>query len=81
MSFWASAASADRSRRYDREQRKSEFRKKALIKAHARQKAHLGQDDPRLARAIFTLRETAGYLDVPKSNIHAGRDHRKPSTR
>lgn len=29
----------------------------------------MGANDPRLARAIFTLRETAGYLDVPKSNI------------
>jgi uncharacterized protein (DUF433 family) len=28
-------------------------------------------DDPRLSRAIFTLREAAGYLDVPKSTIHA----------
>jgi uncharacterized protein (DUF433 family) len=27
-------------------------------------------DDPRVARAIFTLRETAGYLGVPKSTIH-----------
>jgi uncharacterized protein (DUF433 family) len=44
-------------------------RRKALIKTHARQKAHLEADDPRLARAIFTLRETAGYLNVPKSNI------------
>jgi uncharacterized protein (DUF433 family) len=28
-------------------------------------------DDPRLSRPIFTLREAAGYLDVPKSTIHA----------
>ena len=28
-------------------------------------------DDPRMSRAIFTLREAAGYLDVPKSTIHA----------
>ncbi len=28
-------------------------------------------DDPRLSRAIFTLREAAGHLDVPKSTIHA----------
>ena len=28
-------------------------------------------DDPRLSRAIFTLREAAGYLDVPKSTVHA----------
>ncbi len=49
--------------------RSFEFRRKALIKTHARQKTQLGADDPRLARAIFTLRETAGYLDVPKSSI------------
>lgn len=67
--FGPCPASADRSPRYDREQRKLEFPRKALIKTHARKKAHLGADDPRLARAIFTLRETAGYLDVPKSNI------------
>jgi uncharacterized protein (DUF433 family) len=29
----------------------------------------MGADDPRIARAIFTLRDLAGYLDVPKSNI------------
>lgn len=28
-------------------------------------------DDPRLSRAIFTLREAAGYLDVTTSTIHA----------
>ena len=44
-------------------------RVKALIKTHARQKAHLGADDPRIARAIFTLRETAAYLDLPKSTV------------
>lgn len=27
-------------------------------------------EDARLSRATFTLRETAGYLDVPKSTIH-----------
>jgi uncharacterized protein (DUF433 family) len=68
-SIWPCPASADRSRRYDRKQRKPEFRRKSLIKTHARQKTQLGADDPRLAHAIFTLRETAGYLDVPKSNI------------
>lgn len=30
----------------------------------------LRDNDPRLARAIFTLRETGGYLGVPKSTIH-----------
>ena len=28
-------------------------------------------DDSRLSRAIFTLRETAGYLEIPESTIHA----------
>ncbi len=30
----------------------------------------LGGDDPRVAQAVFTLREAAGYLDVPKSTVH-----------
>ena len=30
----------------------------------------LGGDDPRVAQAVFTLREAAGYLHVPKSTIH-----------
>ena len=30
----------------------------------------LAPDDLRLARPIFTLRETSGYLGVPKSTIH-----------
>jgi uncharacterized protein (DUF433 family) len=30
----------------------------------------LGADDPRIAQALFTLRETAGHLEVPKSTIH-----------
>ena len=30
----------------------------------------LAPDDLRVARPIFTLRETAGYLGVPKSTIH-----------
>jgi uncharacterized protein (DUF433 family) len=31
----------------------------------------IGTEDARLSRAIFTLPEAAGYLDVPKSTIHA----------
>jgi uncharacterized protein (DUF433 family) len=31
----------------------------------------MGADDPRVARAIFTLRETAGYLDVPNSTVQS----------
>jgi uncharacterized protein (DUF433 family) len=34
-----------------------------------RQPTHLRADDPRVARAIFTLRETAGYLGIPKSTV------------
>jgi uncharacterized protein (DUF433 family) len=30
----------------------------------------LSPEDPRVARPIFTLRETAGYLGVPKSTVH-----------
>lgn len=30
----------------------------------------LDQHDPRAARAVFTLRETAGYLGIPSSTIH-----------
>lgn len=37
----------------------------------SQQQPRIRGDDPRVARAIFTLRETAGYLDVPKSTIHA----------
>jgi uncharacterized protein (DUF433 family) len=33
--------------------------------------AALDGDDARLSHAIFTLRETAGYLGVPNSTIHA----------
>jgi len=29
----------------------------------------IGVDDARVARAIFTLRETAGYLGIPKSTV------------
>ena len=32
--------------------------------------ATIDASDARLSRAIFTLRETAGYLSVPKSTIH-----------
>jgi uncharacterized protein (DUF433 family) len=45
-------------------------RRKSPIKKPAKQKAQIGADDPRIARAIFTLRETAAYLDVPKSTVH-----------
>lgn len=33
--------------------------------------ARIGADDPRVARAAFTLRETAGYLGLPGSTLHS----------
>jgi uncharacterized protein (DUF433 family) len=30
----------------------------------------MGADDPRIARPVFTLRETAGYLGLPLSTLH-----------
>lgn len=40
-----------------------------LIKKTTKRKAGLANDDPRIARAIFTLRETATYLGIPKSTV------------
>ncbi|HEY7934076.1 MAG TPA: DUF433 domain-containing protein [Solirubrobacteraceae bacterium] len=31
----------------------------------------IGTDDPRVARAVFTLREAAGYLGLPKSTLYS----------
>jgi uncharacterized protein (DUF433 family) len=42
-----------------------------IVTVSEKQANAIGGDDPRLSRAIFTLREAAGYLDVPKSTIHA----------
>jgi uncharacterized protein (DUF433 family) len=39
------------------------------IKRPPKQQIHIGADDPRVARGIFTLRETAAYLDIPKSTV------------
>jgi uncharacterized protein (DUF433 family) len=39
------------------------------IEARTKEKVQIGADDPRLARGIFTLKETAAYLDIPKSNV------------
>jgi uncharacterized protein (DUF433 family) len=44
--------------------------KETQIKTTANQSARLGADDPRIARAIFTLHETAAYLGIPKSTVH-----------
>lgn len=40
------------------------------ITSSTRKKPRIGGDDPRVARAIFTLRETAAYLGVPASTVH-----------
>ncbi len=45
-------------------------KKEAPIKTPAKQRASIGADDPRIARAIFTLHETAAYLGIPKSTVH-----------
>lgn len=37
----------------------------------SQQQGTIGADDPRVTRGIFTLRETASYLGVPKSTIHS----------
>jgi uncharacterized protein (DUF433 family) len=42
----------------------------SFISKSMKKKGGIGGDDPRLAHAIFTLRETAAYLDVPKSTVH-----------
>jgi len=34
-------------------------------------KIAIGADDPRIARAVFTLREAAGYLGLPNSTLHS----------
>ncbi len=43
--------------------------KEAPIKTSAKQTVRIGADDLRVARAIFTLRETAAYLGIPKSTV------------
>jgi uncharacterized protein (DUF433 family) len=59
----------DRERRYDRPEAFDETKRNS-IKKSTKQRPRIGADDPRVARAIFTLRETAAYLDVPKSTVH-----------
>lgn len=41
-----------------------------LISSSTNKRTRIGSDDPRVASAIFTLRETAAYLGVPKSTVH-----------
>ncbi|HEY5708250.1 MAG TPA: DUF433 domain-containing protein [Solirubrobacterales bacterium] len=57
-------AKRDLPRRYDRSPTKEH-----LISKAAKRRPRIGTDDPRIAHAIFTLRETAAYLDVPKSTV------------
>jgi uncharacterized protein (DUF433 family) len=47
-----------------------QLKKGMPIDKRARQRTFIEPDDPRVARPIFTLRETAGYLGVPKSTVH-----------
>lgn len=49
-----------------------------LISNSAKRKTQIGPDDPRVARAIFTLRETAAYLAVPNSTVHWWARSQKP---
>jgi uncharacterized protein (DUF433 family) len=64
------SAQGDRGRRYDRSWILiKRHEKEAPIKKSPRQQARIGVDDPRVARAIFTLRETAAYLGIPKSTV------------
>jgi uncharacterized protein (DUF433 family) len=41
-----------------------------LVATTSRALAGLPPDDPRLSRPLFTLRESAAYLDVPASTLH-----------
>jgi len=45
------------------------FYKEASIKTSTRQKSRIGADDPRVARPVFSLRETAAYLGLAKSMV------------
>lgn len=41
-----------------------------LVATAATSQPVLGSADPRLSRALFTLRESAAYLDIPVSTLH-----------
>jgi uncharacterized protein (DUF433 family) len=41
-----------------------------LIARRTANRPKLGADDPRVARAVFNLRETAAYLDLSRSTVH-----------
>jgi uncharacterized protein (DUF433 family) len=60
-----------RCRRYDRPGIPTTSLKKGIpINGPVRQSTFIEPDDPRVARPIFTLRETAAYLGIPKSTVH-----------
>jgi uncharacterized protein (DUF433 family) len=50
----------------------NERRRVAVMAANERNnEIAMGADDPRIARAVFTLREAAGYLGLPNSTLHS----------
>ncbi len=62
-------AQLDRRRSYDRHGQVQPCQEEAPINTPTKQKTRIGADDPRIARAVFTLRETAAYLGIPKSTV------------
>jgi uncharacterized protein (DUF433 family) len=42
-----------------------------MATSRRRDEVGIGVDDPRVARAVFTLREAAAYLWLPKSTLHS----------
>ena len=61
-----SGSSDRRARRYDRDGHSSE----SETTTASRLQRSIGDGDPRVARAAFTLREAATYLNVPNSTLH-----------
>jgi uncharacterized protein (DUF433 family) len=59
----------DLGRRYDHGQLSSTPRRTPITR-RAPNRPQLGTDDPRIARAVFNLRETAAYLDLSRSTVH-----------
>lgn len=49
--------------------RRANAREEATIEKTTKGSKTISSEDPRIARAIFTLRETAGYLGIPKSTV------------
>jgi uncharacterized protein (DUF433 family) len=44
--------------------------RRTLIARRPANRPRLGADDPRIAHAVFNLRETAAYLDLSQSTVH-----------